>query len=99
MRPRTRSGSRRTVAGLAAAAVALGTLFSLAHPDAAGRPVVRTAASGPPANVSWFQPGAQWTGDYGDPTSDDFNDFWGLHIWAGAASPNPAWLRAGCSRR
>ena len=30
-------------------------------------------------------------GDYGDPTSDDFNDFWGLHVWAGAASPNPAW--------
>jgi pullulanase-type alpha-1,6-glucosidase len=30
-------------------------------------------------------------GDYGDPTSDDFTDFWGLHVWAGAASPNPAW--------
>jgi pullulanase-type alpha-1,6-glucosidase len=26
-------------------------------------------------------------GDYGDPTSSDFNDFWGLHIWTGAASP------------
>ncbi len=26
-------------------------------------------------------------GDYGDPTSSDFNDFWGLHVWAGAASP------------
>ncbi|MEO1062452.1 MAG: pullulanase-type alpha-1,6-glucosidase [Actinomycetota bacterium] len=30
-------------------------------------------------------------GDYGDPTSPDFNDFWGLHVWAGAAEPNPAW--------
>ncbi len=30
-------------------------------------------------------------GDYGDPTSVDFNDFWGLHVWTGAASPNPAW--------
>ena len=26
-------------------------------------------------------------GDYGDPTSDDFNNFWGLHVWTGAASP------------
>jgi pullulanase-type alpha-1,6-glucosidase len=30
-------------------------------------------------------------GDYGDPNSSDFNDYWGLHVWAGAASPNPAW--------
>jgi hypothetical protein len=26
-------------------------------------------------------------GDYGDPASADFNDFWGLHVWTGAASP------------
>ncbi|CAM2011061.1 pullulanase-type alpha-1,6-glucosidase [Acanthopleuribacter pedis] len=26
-------------------------------------------------------------GDYGDLSSDDFNDFWGLHVWNGAASP------------
>lgn len=26
-------------------------------------------------------------GDYGDPTSSDFNDFWGLHVWDGAANP------------
>jgi glycosidase len=26
-------------------------------------------------------------GDYGDPTSGDFNDFWGLHVWTGAATP------------
>jgi pullulanase-type alpha-1,6-glucosidase len=26
-------------------------------------------------------------GDYGDPTSPNFNDFWGLHVWEGAASP------------
>jgi glycosidase len=25
-------------------------------------------------------------GDYGDPTSLDFNDFWGLHVWTGAAA-------------
>ena len=30
-------------------------------------------------------------GDYGDQTSDDFNDFWGLHVWDGALNPNPAW--------
>ena len=24
-------------------------------------------------------------GDYGDPTSPDFNDFWGLHVWDGSA--------------
>ena len=26
-------------------------------------------------------------GDYGDPTSGDFNDFWGLHVWDGAVNP------------
>ncbi len=26
-------------------------------------------------------------GDYGDYTSDDYNDFWGLHTWADAADP------------
>ena len=26
-------------------------------------------------------------GDYGDPTSTDFNDFWGLHVWEGSVSP------------
>ncbi len=30
-------------------------------------------------------------GDYGDPSSSDFNDFWGLHLWVGAAEPNPSW--------
>ncbi|NNE34228.1 MAG: T9SS type A sorting domain-containing protein [Rhodothermales bacterium] len=29
-------------------------------------------------------------GDYGDPTSPDFNDFWGLHAWTGALNP-PTW--------
>ena len=29
-------------------------------------------------------------GDYGDPTSSDFNDFWGLHVWTGAAT-EPLW--------
>ena len=28
-------------------------------------------------------------GDYGDVTSDDYNDFWGLHTWGGAE--NPGW--------
>lgn len=26
-------------------------------------------------------------GDYGDYTSSNFNDFWGLHVWTGAATP------------
>ena len=26
-------------------------------------------------------------GDYGDVTSDDYNDFWGLHTWGGADDP------------
>ncbi len=26
-------------------------------------------------------------GDYGDWTSDDFNDFWGVHAWGGVADP------------
>ena len=30
-------------------------------------------------------------GDYGDYTSSDFADFWGMHVWEGAASPNPSW--------
>jgi len=30
-------------------------------------------------------------GDYGDPTSSNYNDFWGLHVWTGAANPNPSW--------
>ena len=30
-------------------------------------------------------------GDYGDNTSPDFNDFWGMHVWDGALNPNPAW--------
>jgi hypothetical protein len=25
-------------------------------------------------------------GDYGDPTSPDFTEFWGLHVWTGAAA-------------
>ncbi|MDQ3248355.1 MAG: alpha-amylase family glycosyl hydrolase, partial [Chloroflexota bacterium] len=30
-------------------------------------------------------------GDYGDATSENFADFWGLHVWTGAANPNPDW--------
>jgi hypothetical protein len=26
-------------------------------------------------------------GDYGDPTSSNFTDFWGMHVWTGAVSP------------
>jgi len=26
-------------------------------------------------------------GEYGDPTSGNYHDFWGLHIWTGAAKP------------
>ncbi|MCC6458018.1 MAG: pullulanase-type alpha-1,6-glucosidase [Caldilineaceae bacterium] len=28
-------------------------------------------------------------GNYGDPTSDDFNDFWGLHAWGDGLASNP----------
>jgi glycosidase len=28
-------------------------------------------------------------GDYGDPASSDFNDFWGLHVWTGAVIEPP----------
>jgi pullulanase-type alpha-1,6-glucosidase len=30
-------------------------------------------------------------GDYGDPMSSNFNDFWGLHVWTGALNPNSSW--------
>lgn len=30
-------------------------------------------------------------GDYGNPASSDFNDYWGLHVWTGAAPPLPSW--------
>ncbi|NBD37036.1 MAG: hypothetical protein GVY10_00510 [Verrucomicrobia bacterium] len=26
-------------------------------------------------------------GDYGDPESSDYRDYWGLHVWSGAANP------------
>jgi hypothetical protein len=38
------------------------------------------------ATIHYHRP----AGDYGDPTSSDFNDFWGLHVWDGAV-PQPAW--------
>jgi glycosidase len=30
-------------------------------------------------------------GDYGDNTSSNFDDFWGMHVWDGALNPNPSW--------
>ena len=30
-------------------------------------------------------------GDYGDPTSSNYNDFWGVHTWAGHLDPDPEW--------
>ena len=30
-------------------------------------------------------------GDYGDNSSPDFNNFWGMHVWSGALTPNPSW--------
>ena len=30
-------------------------------------------------------------GDYGDATSPDFNDFWGLHVWDGSAETGVTW--------
>ncbi len=36
----------------------------------------------------------RFNGDYGDFSSSDFNDFWGLHLWGNALHPdeyNPSW--------
>ena len=30
-------------------------------------------------------------GDYGDATSSNYNDFWGVHTWAGHQDPDPEW--------
>jgi len=30
-------------------------------------------------------------GDYGDPTSSNYHDFWGVHTWAGHLDPDPEW--------
>lgn len=30
-------------------------------------------------------------GDYGTPASGSFTEFWGLHVWDGAAQPNAGW--------
>lgn len=38
------------------------------------------------ATIHYRRPG----GDYGDPASSDFTQFWGLHVWAGAATET-AW--------
>jgi pullulanase-type alpha-1,6-glucosidase len=46
----------------------------------------RGAAEGV-ATIHYHRP----AGDYGDYTSDNFNDFWGMHVWTGAADPNPSW--------
>ncbi len=46
----------------------------VAHPS-------RGAAEGY-ATIHYRRP----AGDYGDPTSADFADFWGLHVWTGAAT-------------
>ena len=37
-------------------------------------------------------------GDYGDQSPTDFEDFWGLHVWAGAPQPEPSGRRP-CGRR
>ncbi|MDZ7706095.1 MAG: pullulanase-associated domain-containing protein [Trueperaceae bacterium] len=35
------------------------------------------------ALIHYYRP----DGDYGDYDSDDYNDFWGVHVWTGAANP------------
>jgi len=47
----------------------------------------RGAAEGV-ATIHYHRP----AGDYGDVTSPDFNDFWGMHVWDGALNPNPSWF-------
>ena len=37
------------------------------------------------ATIHYHRP----AGDYGDPSSADFNDFWGLHVWTGAVTEPP----------
>ncbi|HEX6332494.1 MAG TPA: alpha-amylase family glycosyl hydrolase [Actinomycetota bacterium] len=37
------------------------------------------------ATIHYHRP----AGDYGDPNSADFNDFWGLHVWTGAVTEPP----------
>ena len=49
------------------------------------RPYVMTARAEDFATIHYRRP----AGDYGDPTSTDFNDFWGLHVWTGAATEPP----------
>jgi len=39
------------------------------------------------AEIHYHRPAS----DYGDYDSSDFNDFWGMHVWTGAAQPNPSW--------
>ncbi|NNF36355.1 MAG: IPTL-CTERM sorting domain-containing protein [Saprospiraceae bacterium] len=40
---------------------------------------------GPPAMATIHY--LRCAGDYGDYTSNDFNNFWGLHVWTGSATP------------
>ena len=50
-----------------------------------GDPTVYTsrAAAQGYAEIRYQRP----DGDYGDPSSEDFNDFWGLHLWGDALAP------------
>ncbi len=41
------------------------------------------------ATVHYHRP----AGDYGDATAANFSEFWGMHVWIGAAAPNPSWDR------
>jgi pullulanase-type alpha-1,6-glucosidase len=41
------------------------------------------------ATVHYHRP----AGDYGDATAPNFSEFWGMHVWIGAAAPNPSWDR------
>ena len=43
----------------------------------------RRASAENPAVIHYHRP----DGDYGDPTSDDYNDFWGLHLWGDGIDP------------
>jgi hypothetical protein len=70
VRSRTRSPRRRTAAVLTAATVLLGAALATAHQAAPAMPLATAAteaAALPPA-YGWFDPGAAWTGDFGDPT-------------------------------
>ena len=95
-RSRSRTPSRRSTSSCTRATrrtpMATGSLLPTQVPHAwlmSGDPTVhKTRGRGAGLRVIHYH---RPDGDYGDPTSADFRDFWGMHVWTGAAAPNPSW--------